>query len=393
MLSWKVPRNRITASMDPYIDDDIFILTLEKGDHTRKREASASSGEASHFALVTAYEDIKKRLKDTERENGTLKKRLRHLENKLCAEPSMGESDKVNKAFSAFREISIERDNLKKKLSAMEKEKMEFTTNFNEQLQSKEVELLQAKSELETHQVMKSLSTSITDWEIEKLNSELKIRSLEQEVKLLQEECGRLGAELERTKNAAEDRRAPCKENPQNSSDDSQSSMQQAYWELKKEMSNLHLVTEVQAKVLRKLKGAVAATKKASRGPVQCEEDLERTFNRLQITAGGVTYQKVAPTKVQKLHTAASAPRLHDGTFGTLSEKSEATQCTIERSNPVDGQDCEETDSYQKSCSEENSWVIPSPPKPSEKLFWEPKNDSLSINPGQYCSPNFTFDS
>ncbi|XP_073424684.1 5-azacytidine-induced protein 2 isoform X2 [Dendrobates tinctorius] len=382
--------------MDPLIDDDIFILTREKEDRLRKREPSASSGEASvasHFALVTAYEDIKKRLKDTERENGTLKKRLRHMENKLCAEPSMGESDKVNKAFSAFREISIERDNLKKKLSAMEKEKMEFTANFNEQLQSKEVELLQAKSELETHQVMKSLSTSITDWEIEKLNSELKIRSLEQEVKLLQEECGRLRAELERTKNSAEDRRASCKENSQNSSDDRQSSMRQAYWELKKEMSNLHLVTEVQAKVLRKLKGTVAATKKASHGPVQCEEDLERTFNRLQITAGGATYQKVAPTKVQKLHTAVSAPQLHDGTFSTLSEKPEATQCTIERPDPVDGQDCEETDSYQKSCSEENSWVIPSPPKPSEKLFWETKNDSLSIKPGLYYNPKFTFES
>ncbi|XP_073534125.1 5-azacytidine-induced protein 2 [Phyllobates terribilis] len=382
--------------MDSLYDDDIFILTHEEANHiTRRGQTAPISGEpsvASHFALVTAYEDIKKRLKDTERENGTLKKRLRHMEDKLCAEPSMGESDKVNKAFSAFREISIERDNLKKKLSAMEKEKMEFTTNFNEQLQSKEVELLQARSELETHQVMKSLNNSITDWEIEKLNSELKIRSLEQEVKLLQKECGRLLAELERTKNAAEDRSASCKENHQDSGDDSQSSMQQAYWELKKEMSNLHLVTEVQAKVLRKLKGTVAATKKASHGPVQCKEDVERTFSRLQITAGGVTYQNVVPTKVQKLHTAASAPQPHDGTFSALSEKPEATQCTTERPIPVDGQDCEETDSYQKSCSEENSWVIPSPPKPSEKLFWETKNNSLSINP-QYYNPNYTFDS
>ncbi|KAM4029545.1 5-azacytidine-induced protein 2 isoform 2-T5 [Anomaloglossus baeobatrachus] len=386
--------------MDSFLDDDICILTHEKEDHIKRREQSApisaSSGEASvasHFALVTAYEDIKKRLKDTERENSTLKKRLRQMEDKLCAEPSMGESDRVNKAFSAFREISIERDNLKKKLSAMEKEKMEFTTNFNEQLQSKEVELLQAKSELETHQVMKSLSKSITDWEIEKLNSELKIRSLEQEVKLLQEECERLRAEHERTKNAAEDRSASCKGNPENNAGDSESSMQQAYWELKKEMSNLHLVTEVQAKVLSKLKGTVAATKKASHGPVQCEEDLERTFSKLQITAGGVTYHNVVPTKVQKLHAASSAPDLHDGTLSTLSENLEGTQCTIEKPIPGDGRDYEETDSYQKSCSEENSWVIPSPPKPSEKLFWETRNDSLSINPGQYYNANYTYES
>lgn len=38
--------------------------------------------------------------------------------------------------------------------------------------------------------------------------------------------------------------------------------VQQAYWELKREMSNLHLVTEMQAQVLRKLKTNPTATKK-----------------------------------------------------------------------------------------------------------------------------------
>ncbi|KAM3929510.1 5-azacytidine-induced protein 2 isoform 1-T1 [Leptodactylus fuscus] len=382
------------AIMDSFLDDDICILTREKVDQTGKDQCapmSVSSGEASvasHFALVTAYEDIKKRLKDTERENYNLKKRLRVMEDKLSGDSSMGESDKVNKAFSAFREISIERDNLKKKLSAMEKDKAEFTRNFNEQLQSKEVELLQVKSELETHQVMKSLSKSITDWEIEKLNSELKIRSVEQELKLLQEECGRLRAELERTKNAAVDRSSLCTEKVQVNAADSESSMRQAYWELKKEMSNLHLVTEVQAEVLRKLKGTVAATKKASHGPVQCEEDLERTFNKLQITAGGVIYQKAVSSKEQKLHGASSTLQPQESTVSTLSEKPEGIQWTNERPIPIGGRDCEETDSYQKSCSEENSWVMPSPPKPSETLFWETKN-----NPGQYYNPNYNFES
>lgn len=376
--------------MDSFVDDDICILTRERKDSMKRKDEyyklpiAASSGEASHFALVTAYEDIKKRLKDTERENYSLKKRLRQMEDKLCEEPSMGTSDTVNKAFSAFREISIERDSLKKKLSVMEKEKMEFAKNVNEQLQSKEVELLQVKSELETHQVMKSLSQSITDWEIEKLNSDLKIRSVEQELKLLQEECGRLRAELERTKNAAADR-SLCQDNPV----DSESSMRQAYWELKKEMSNLHLVTEVQAEVLRKLKGTVAVTKKGSRGPVQCEEDLERTFNNLRITAGGVTYHKVVPPKEPKVNGAASAPQPHES---TLSVKPEGTQWTIERPIPVGGRDCEETNSYQKPCSEENSWVMPSPPKPSETLFWETKNKSASNNLGQYYNADYNFD-
>ncbi|CAN2389736.1 interferon-alpha production [Pristimantis euphronides] len=386
--------------MDSFIEDDICILTREP-DHRKysRRDPVSHSGEpsvASHFALVTAYEDIKKRLKDTEQENYSLKKRLRQMEDKLCGEQSMGESDKVNKAFSAFREISIERDSLKKKLTAMEKEKKEVSKNFNEQLQSKEVELLQVKTELETHQVMKSLSKSITDWEIEKLNSELKFRSVEQEVKLLQEECGRLRAELERTKNTSADGSTSQKENFQDNVDSSESSMRQAYWELKKEMSNLHLVTEVQAEVLRKLKGTVVRPRKAShitrssRGPVQCEEDLERNFNKLRITAGGVTYQKVVSPKEQKPHGVTFAPQLNES---TLSEKPEATQWTTERPIPVGGRDTEETDSYQKLCSEENSWVIPSPPKPSETLFWEIKNSSAAGNQGQYYNPNYTFES
>ncbi|XP_075068474.1 5-azacytidine-induced protein 2 [Mixophyes fleayi] len=389
--------------MDSLIDDDICILTDEKEDCMRRRDPdtplSASSGEASvasHFALVTAYEDIKKRLKDSERENYSLKRRLRQMEEKLCGNrgsQSMGESDKVNKAYSAFRGICIERDSLKQKLLDME-EKIECTRSLNEQLQSKEVELLQVKSELDTHQVMKSLSKTPTDWEIEKLNSELKIRSLEQEVKLLQEECGCLQAELQRTKNATVDNSLSGKGYSENNGTESESSMCQAYWELKKEMSNLHLVTEVQAEVLRKLKGSVSATKKASHGPVQCEDDLEKTCSRLRITAAGVTYEKV-PSVSPNEHTfcgGASAPQPRDG-MSTFYEKTDRTQWTSERPIPVGGGDCEETDSYQKSSFEETSWVMPSPPKPSETLFWEAKNNSSTNNMGHYYNQNYTFKS
>ncbi|XP_077347581.1 5-azacytidine-induced protein 2 isoform X2 [Lithobates pipiens] len=348
-------------NMDSLVDDDICILNHEKEDFTMGRDQetpfSASSGEASvasHFALVTAYEDIKKRLKDTERENYTLKKRLRQMEDK-------------------------------------EKEKIECTKHLNEQLQSREVELLQVKSELETHQVMKSLSKTPNDWEMDKLNRELKIRSVEQELKLLQEECGRLRAELQRTKNMTSDKSFSGNEyNQANDEDSSEINAQQAYWELKKEMSNLHLVTEVQAEVLRKLKGTVAATKKASRGPVQCEEDLEKTCGRLRITAAGVTYQK-APNE-HKICEGASAPPPR-AVINELQEKTGRTQWTNERPSPVGGRDCEDSDSYQKFSSEENSWVMPSPPKPSETLFWETKNNSSPTNTEHYYNQKYSFKS
>ncbi|KAM5156970.1 5-azacytidine-induced protein 2 isoform 1-T2 [Mantella aurantiaca] len=545
--------------MDSLLDDDICILNHEKEDFTKRRDQdtpfSASSGEASvasHFALVTAYEDIKKRLKDTERENSTLKRRLRQMEEKLSGsfeEHSKEESDKVNRAYSAFREISIERDNLQNLLSAMEKDQMDSARHLNEQLQSKEVELLQVKSELETHQVMKSLSKTPTDWEIEKLNSELKIRSVEQELKLLQEECESLRAELQRTKNMTSDKSLFDDEFYQAKDNESEMSTRQAYWELKKEMSNLHLVTEVQAEVLRKLKGTVAATKKASGGLVQCEEDLERTCSRqntslvgpktswrLSETPAGIkatwrqdkvsgvstwgpdasspglkdpSTQMISPVdikapsrrkswrlsetpagiripwrqdKASSVNTCgpdASSPFLKDPStqilspvdieapsrqkswrlsetpagvripwrqdkasgvntcgpdalkapstqsispFGvkferapygsssehkhcdvssaphphvvinTLQEKPGLGQWTDERPSPVGGRDCEESDSYQKFSFEENSWVMPSPPKPSETLFWETKNTSPS-NTAHYYNQKYLFQS
>lgn len=75
--------------MEELVEDDICILNHEKADNAHKRDdipVSSYSGDesvASHFALVTAYEDIKKRLKETEKENSFLKKKVRILEEKV----------------------------------------------------------------------------------------------------------------------------------------------------------------------------------------------------------------------------------------------------------------------------------------------------------------------
>ncbi|KAI2528676.1 AZI2 isoform 14, partial [Pan troglodytes] len=95
--------------MDALVEDDICILNHEKA-HKRDTVTPVSiySGDesvASHFALVTAYEDIKKRLKDSEKENSLLKKRIRFLEEKLIArfeeETSSVGREQVNKAYHA----------------------------------------------------------------------------------------------------------------------------------------------------------------------------------------------------------------------------------------------------------------------------------------------------
>lgn len=83
--------------MEPLaVDDDICILKHETA-YTAAGESPVSvcAGDesvASHFALVTAYEDIKKRLRDTERENTLLRRRVKQLEDKVdtCKQTSNG---------------------------------------------------------------------------------------------------------------------------------------------------------------------------------------------------------------------------------------------------------------------------------------------------------------
>ncbi|XP_064911202.1 5-azacytidine-induced protein 2 [Columba livia] len=384
--------------MEELVEDDICILNHEKADNTHKRDreipVSSYSGDesvASHFALVTAYEDIKKRLKETEKENSFLKKRVRILEEKLLGsrleeECSSVGREQVNKAYQAYREACIDRDNLKSKLDKMMKESAESLKNLNEQLQSKEVELLQLRTEVETQQVMKNLNCTQSSWEIEKLNSDLKVHSLEQDLEKLKQECNSLRNELQKSKQKDQAQ----EENPLNGDflqkEDIQRSVHQAYWELKREMSNLRLLSEMQAEVLRKLKTHPTATKKAaSTAPVQC---VDLNVSKPNLTSG-VVYKKLSQND-RVLCNAVSPPLPRDARIP--SERVTLQAWTDERPIPVDGKPFQEHHSYGKSSLEDNSWVFPSPPKPNENVFWEMKNKTTLLNcPADYldqCNQN-----
>uniref|UniRef100_A0A8C7E018 5-azacytidine-induced protein 2 n=1 Tax=Naja naja TaxID=35670 RepID=A0A8C7E018_NAJNA len=340
--------------MEELAEDDIDILNHEKADtHHRQGEQfpiPVSSGEesvASHFALVTAYEDIKKRLKETERENSFLKKRVRLLEEKLLeshleeATSSVGR-EQVNKAYQAYRESCIERDNLKSQLDKTMKENMEYVKILNEQLQSKEVELLQLRTEVETQQG--SFSSNPSNWEIDKLNSELKLHNLELDLEKLREECNHLRKELG----------VGTALDPPVSSGETQ-----VYRELKREMSNLHLVTKVQAEMLKKLKLIPSTTKKGKY--TFCIEDLERDATNLHLGASG------AICRNRLLQTSGDV-------FGNLAP------CINEKFSSACDSPFLEHNSYGKNSLEDNSWVFPSPPKPSETVFWEMKNRVTHLN-------------
>uniref|UniRef100_A0A8C6XIT0 5-azacytidine-induced protein 2 n=1 Tax=Naja naja TaxID=35670 RepID=A0A8C6XIT0_NAJNA len=361
--------------MEELAEDDIDILNHEKADtHHRQGEQfpiPVSSGEesvASHFALVTAYEDIKKRLKETERENSFLKKRVRLLEEKLLeshleeATSSVGR-EQVNKAYQAYRESCIERDNLKSQLDKTMKENMEYVKILNEQLQSKEVELLQLRTEVETQQVMKSFSSNPSNWEIDKLNSELKLHNLELDLEKLREECNHLRKELQKSKTQLYNQSilSSRMEDQQERSGGGDKRMQ-VYRELKREMSNLHLVTKVQAEMLKKLKLIPSTTKKVpSYTSVQCIEDLERDATNLHLGASG------AICRNRLLQTSGDV-------FGNLAP------CINEKFSSACDSPFLEHNSYGKNSLEDNSWVFPSPPKPSETVFWEMKNRVTHLN-------------
>ncbi|XP_073703003.1 5-azacytidine-induced protein 2 [Garra rufa] len=175
----------------PVVDDDICILKHETAYGPPESPVSVCAGDesvASHFALVTAYEDIKKRLRDTEKENGLLRRRVKQLEDKHFrpeAPPSEG-PQYMNKAFSAYRGIYIEKEDLQMELNKLKKEKLDVERILTEQLQAKELELLQLRSEMETSQVMKSLTDTADYWQVDRCGSDMKIHSLQEQLERLQ---------------------------------------------------------------------------------------------------------------------------------------------------------------------------------------------------------------
>ncbi|NWV96892.1 AZI2 protein, partial [Machaerirhynchus nigripectus] len=391
--------------MEELVEDDICILNHEKADNAHKRDSDipvpsygGDESVASHFALVTAYEDIKKRLKETEKENSFLKKKVRILEEKVLGsrleeECSSVGREQVNKAYQAYREACIDRDHLKSKLEKMVKESAESLKNLNEQLQSKEVELLQLRTEVETQQVIKSLNCTQANWELEKLNSDLKVHSLEQDLEKLKEECNSLRKELQNSKQKVQEENPLHGDHLQRQDipryDIFYFPVQQTYWDLKREMSNLRVVADKQAEVLRKLKrnstGAKKGKKAASTAPVQC---VDLNTSKLNLTSGAV-YKNLSRND-KALGNAVSPPLPRD--VHVPSERVTLQAWTDERPIPADGKTFQEHHSYGKSSLEDNSWVFPSPPKPNENMFWEMKNNPTLLNcPADYldqCNQN-----
>nr|XP_046254990.1 5-azacytidine-induced protein 2 isoform X3 [Scatophagus argus] len=404
--------------MEPLtVDDDICILKHETA-YTAVGESPVSvcAGDesvASHFALVTAYEDIKKRLRDTERENTLLRKRVKQLEDKLFrpeAPPSEG-PQYVNKAFSAYRGIYIEKEDLQMELNKLKKEKSESERLLTEQLQAKELELLQLRTEMETSQVMKSLNSPQDYWQVNMVSTERKIQKLQEELKRVTLENSRL---LERSREEPQGLNGPGLDQTCDAKFNArQSSMQQTYEALCCEVTRLHSELKHQTGLIRKLRPLISETRqdsgdplmKSSREgwmeraaptvPIQCLDDVEKNNNHA-VPRASVPRPPSAPP----LPSCSGRPCPPAGVpSGSLLPDSLREDCWY--NGPWPSQSCSgEALVGSDTCSavlpppplnqaslDDSSRSFPSPPKPSDAMFWEGHATASNSSSIGNCTP------
>ncbi|NXL54845.1 TBKB1 protein, partial [Podilymbus podiceps] len=109
--------------MDSMFEDDISILTQEALGpdedwlDSPNTDLSGEMCSASHFALITAYDDIKNRLTGLERENSTLKRRLKMYEVKL--QKSKEREEQLEEMIQAYEKLCVEKADLETELGEM----------------------------------------------------------------------------------------------------------------------------------------------------------------------------------------------------------------------------------------------------------------------------------
>ncbi|KAJ3598095.1 hypothetical protein NHX12_001609 [Muraenolepis orangiensis] len=366
--------------MEPLaVDDDICILKHETAyGAAGESPVSVCAGDesvASHFALVTAYEDIKKRLRDTERENTLLRKRVKQLEDKLFrpdAAPSEG-PQYVNKAFSAYRGIYIEKEDLQMELNKLKKESSESERLLNEQLQARELELLQLRTEMETSQVMKSLSSPQDYWQGEGAASQHHIHQLQAQLERLTLENSQL---LEQSREPPDLSGPDSDQDPDVQYNVRERGLQQMYQLLSAESSRLHTELKHQSLLGRSQQ---LIHKGSSTVPVQCLDDVEKNNN-----APGPSPSSGGP------RPAPSGPPLPDGLREDCwydgpwpgREAPPGDPCSVLLPPPP----------LNQASLDDSSRSFPSPPKPSDALFWEghasaASSSSSSVGIGTPRSP------
>lgn len=190
----------------------------------------------------------------------------------------------------------------------------------------------------------------------------------------MKKECNTLRIELQKAKQTHPSQEDNLQSRALQRGSSSSDEMQNGYWELKREMSNLHLVTQVQVELK-----TPTAIKKAC-APVRFPYDLGKDSTKLHLTNFPATYKRHPPLSpnAKTLCHPTSSPLPGDGKV--LSEKAILPSWTDnDRPIPHDCTNCQENYSHGGNSLEDHSWGLPSPPKSSETAHRETKNKTLPL--------------
>eukprot|EP00066_Takifugu_rubripes_P000563 XP_003961182.1 PREDICTED: TANK-binding kinase 1-binding protein 1 [Takifugu rubripes] len=259
---------------------------------------------ASNFALITAYQDIKTRLACLERENTTIKRKLKMYEIKagnvsalvsaavslLCLQLQKRKEreEQLEDVIQAYEKIHMEKSNLQRdldKMTSLVEKHMErirglesalrqrdsSLQKLNMQLHSKDMQYLQLHAGPDAHmldcpaltlQSSRSLDT-LSDLKLQQLEAELEGARHEaqgacQREKELKGECERLKEEMRMLQNQKQRDRemnSPCKQCDVEwikKVGDEQVNLALAYTELTEELGRLQALSTKQTEILRK---------------------------------------------------------------------------------------------------------------------------------------------
>ncbi|XP_067094063.1 5-azacytidine-induced protein 2 isoform X2 [Osmerus mordax] len=371
----------------PAVEDDIYILKHETAYVAAESPVSVCAGDesvASHFALVTAYEDIKKRLRDTERENTLLRKRVKQLEDKPFrpeAPPSEG-PQYVNKAFSAYRGIYMENKELQAELKKLKRERSELEKLLLDQLQAKELELLELKTEIETSQVMKSLNSSQDLWQMGRVNNGLKMHTLQEELERVQQENIQL---QEHCGDPVGQTKPDCEQNHNPESKNWEKTMLQSYESLCFEVSHLHSALKMQKDLVKRLKDSllVASKPAASMVPVQCLDDVEKNNWTVRVSVPRPPSAPPVPSSSGRPGPPMGHPVLDGLREDCWGQGPWSSHCPVAPGSPV----LLPPPPQNQASLDDSSWSFPSPPKPSDTVFWEGQNSPPHSSTSKRSSP------
>ncbi|KAM3859508.1 TANK-binding kinase 1-binding protein 1 [Diretmus argenteus] len=265
----------------------------------------------SHFALISAYQDIKTRLAGLERENSGIKRKLKIYEIKVKAYlknndqnsfiPSLRLVEKVSSdlqkrkereeqledVIQAYEKIHMEKSNLQRDLDKMTslvekhverilglesalRQRDNSLQKLNTQLHSKDVQYLQLHAGPDTHmldcpaltlQSSRSLDT-LSDLKMQRLEAELEgarheVQGACQREEELKAECERLKDEMRQLQNSQREREmtSPCEQCDVEwikKVGDEQVNLALAYTELTEELGRLQALSSKQTEILRK---------------------------------------------------------------------------------------------------------------------------------------------